>query len=211
MVVRLRSLSVVALSATLVMFACGKSGSSSGSASSAKSSDGAKATGSVTGLTYAPAVTTMERKEGLGALTGMSTNGDLFLFAGSNATIAALKPGSVLLIKGVMAKKVLAVEVDDGDIAVLTEPAAITDVIQDGHLKYDYPVRFAAGGGLNTALADEPADGWLAGDLLVKSAYAAGAPDAAEAPSAALTKTFSLKGWTGRSPAPRRTTGSSCG
>jgi hypothetical protein len=194
--VRLRSLGAVAISATLVMFACGKSGSSSGSGSSAKSSDGAKATGSVTGLTYAPAVTAMERKEGLGALTGMSTNGDLFLFAGSNATIAALKPGSVLLIKGVMAKKVLAAEVYDGDIAVLTEPAAITDVIQDGHVKYDYPVRFVAGSVLNTALADDPADGWLAGDLFVKSAHAAGAPDAAEAPSAALSKTFSLKGWT---------------
>ena len=193
---RVRALGILTISATLAIFACGKSGSDGGAKRAATSSDGARATGSVTGLTYAPAVATLERKEGLGALKGISTNGDLLLFAANNSTIATLKPGSVLLIKGVMAKKVLAVEEDDGDIAVLTEPAAVIDVIQDGHLKYDYPVRFTAGGIVNTALA-EPADSsWFAGDLLVKNAYAATPPDAAEAPSTAISKTFQVKGWT---------------
>lgn len=192
----LRALGVIAISTTLVILACGKSGSPSGS--NAKNSDGAKATGSVTGLKYSPTVVTMERKEGLAALKGMSTNGDLFLFAGNNSTIAALEPGSVLLIKGVMAKKVLAVKEYQGDIGVLTEPASLTDVVQEGHLKYDYPVRFVPGAVVNTALAHESSqNSWFAaGDLLVKRTYAAAPPDPAEVPTAALTKTFEVKGWT---------------
>jgi hypothetical protein len=192
---RLRPIGVGAVCTTLVMFACGKSGSSSSGA--AKSSDGAQATGSVTGLTYAPGVVTVERRDGLGALKEISTNGDLLLFSGKNSTIAALKPGSVLLIKGLLAKKVLAVEEDEGDIAVLTEPAGLTDVVQDGHLTYDYPVRFSSGGIVNTALAPETSEsGWFASDLFVGTAYAATPPDAAEAPTTALTKTFEVKGWT---------------
>ena len=192
---RLRAIGVGAVCATLVMFACGKSGSSSSGA--AKSSDGARAKGSVTGLTYAPGVITLERRDGLGALKEISTNGDLLLFSGKNSTIAALKPGSVLLIKGLLAKKVLAVEENEGDIAVLTEPASVTDVVQDGHLTYDYPVRFSSAGVVNTALAPEtPESGWFASDLFVGTAYAATPPDAAEAPSTALTKTFEVKGWT---------------
>jgi hypothetical protein len=192
---RLRAIGVGAVCTTLVMFACGKSGSSSGGA--AKSSDGARAKGSVTGLTYAPSVVTLERRDGLAALKEISTNGDLLLFSGKNSTIAALKPGSVLLIKGLLAKKVLAVEEDEGDIAVLTEPAGLTDVVQDGHLTYDYPVRFSSGGIVNTALAPEASEGeWFASDLFVGTAYAATPPDAAEAPTTALTKTFEVKGWT---------------
>lgn len=193
--VRLKAISVATLSVTLVMLACGRSGSSGGGA--AKSSDGARATGSITGLKYAPGVVTLERRDGLAALKEISTSGDLLLFSGSNSTIAALKPGSVLLIKGLLAKKVLAVEEDEGDIAVLTEPAGVTDVVQDGHLTYEYPVRFASGGVVNTALAPDAPDGdWLTRDLFVHSAYAAAPPDAADAPTAALTKTFDVKGWT---------------
>jgi hypothetical protein len=193
---RLRAIGIAVVSVTLGMFACGKGGSSGGGA---KSSDGAKATGSVTGLKYAPTVAVMERAEGLAALKEISTNGDLLLFAGHNSTIAALQPGSVLLIKGLLAKKVLAVGEDGGDIGVLTEPAALTDVVQEGHIKYDYPVRFAPGAVVNTALAS-PASGsdndWLASDFFVRTAYAAAPPDASEAPTAALTKTFEVKGWT---------------
>jgi hypothetical protein len=192
---RLRAIGVGAVCATLVMFACGKSGSSSGS--TAKSSDGARAKGSITGLTYAPSVVTVERRDGLAALKEISTNGDLLLFSGKNSTIAALEPGSVLLIKGLLAKKVLAVEEDDGDIAVLTEPAGLTDVVQDGHLTYDYPVRFSSAGIVNTALAPEASESeWFASDLFMSTAYAATPPDAAEAPTTALTKTFEVKGWT---------------
>jgi hypothetical protein len=194
MTLRLRAISAATVSVALVMLACGKRESSG--AGGSKSSGSVRATGSVTGLAYAPGVVTLERRDGLGALKEISTSGDLLLFAGSNSTIASLKPGSVLLIKGLLAKKVLAVEEDDGDIAVLTEPAGVTDVVQDGHLTYDYPVRFASSGVVNTALAPAaPDDDWLAGNLLVRSAYAA-APDEAEAPTAALTKTFDVKGWT---------------
>jgi len=201
MTLRLRAISVAMVSATLVMLACSKSGLPEGKRGSpggkAKSSDGARATGSVTGLAYAPGVVTLERRDGLGALKEISKSGDLLLFSGGNSSIASLKPGSVLLIKGLLAKKVLAVEEDAGDIAVLTEPAAVTDVVQDGHLKYDYPVRFAANGVVNTALAPSaPEEDWLGGDFFVRSAYAAAPPDESEAPTTALTKTFDVKGWT---------------
>ncbi len=189
----MRTLGAIATSATMATFACSKADAPAGSATS---SNGTKATGSVEGLKYAPAVVAMDRKEGLAALKQISTSGALLLFAGHNSTIASLKPGSVLLIKGLMAKKVLAVEEDDGDIGVLTEPAAITDVIQDGHLKYDYPVRFAQGGIINTALAPTKSEGIFASDFLVNTAFAAAPPDAEEAPSTAISKTFDVKAWT---------------
>ena len=205
--VRVRAVAAAVVCATLAMFACSKSGSSNGSGSGgaggtggrsngAKSSDGARATGSVTGLTLAPSVVAVERRDGLAALKGISTNGDLLLFAGGSSAIAGLKPGSVLLIKGVLAKKVLAVEEDDGDIAVLTEPAGITDVIQDGHITYNYPVRFSHAGIVNTALApDSSENDWFGSDLFVHRAYAATPPDANEEPSTGLTKTFEVKDW----------------
>ena len=195
MTVRARGIGLAAVCVLLVMLACGKADTSNGS--SAKSPDGARAKGSVTGLTYAPGVVTVERHDGLAALKEISTNGDLLLFSGSNRTIAALKPGSVLLIKGLLAKKVLAVEESEGDIAVLTEPAGITDVIQDGHLTYNYPVRFSTGGVVNTALAPETEEhSWLASDLFVSTAFAAAPRDDVEPPTSALTKTFDVKGWT---------------
>src|SRR5256885_16804953 len=182
--VRARGIGLAAACVLLVMLACGKADTSNGS--SAKSPDGARAKGSVTGLTYAPGVVTVERHDGLAALKEISTNGDLLLFSGSNRTIAALKPGSVLLIKGLLAKKVLAVEESEGDIAVLTEPAGITDVIQDGHLTYNYPVRFSTGGVVNTALAPETEEhSWLASDLFVSTAFAAAPRDDVEPPTSA--------------------------
>jgi hypothetical protein len=202
---RLRAIGVIAASATMVVFACSKGDSAGGgagggaakSSGAPKSSDGAKAKGSVTGLAYAPNVVQMEGREGLAALKQISKTGELLLFAGNNSTIASLKPGSVLLIKGLMAKKVLAVQEDDGDIGVLTEPAALTDVVQDGHITYDYPVRFAKGAVINTALAPTASDdNGFASNAFVTTAYAAEPPDAAGTPSAALTKTFALKGWT---------------
>ncbi|MDQ2765861.1 MAG: hypothetical protein M3Y30_01780, partial [Gemmatimonadota bacterium] len=204
---RLRAIGVSAACVMLVMFACSKgdsarggagdSGSGAKSSGAATSSDGARAKGSVTGLTYAPNVVQMEGREGLAALKQISKTGELLLFAGNNSTIASLKPGSVLLIKGLMAKKVLAVQEEDGDIGVLTEPAALTDVVQDGHITYDYPVRFAHGAVINTALAPSAAEGdRFASHLFVNTAYAAEPPDAAGAPSTALTKTFDAKGWT---------------
>ncbi len=198
---RIRPFAVTAVCAALVMLACSKSTSSGGgagakSSSNVKATDGSKATGSVTGLTYAPTVVAMERRDGVAALKEISSNGDLLLFAGGNSSIASLKPGSVLLIKGFMAKKVLAVEESEGDIAVLTEPAAITDVVQDGHITYNYPVRFSSAGVANTALAPVPHDSSAFGDFFVRTAYAAEPPDDAEAPSTAASKTFNVSGWT---------------
>src|SRR5947208_257433 len=95
---RIRVIGAAAVCATLVILACGKSGSSSGGGAGtgardggggavAKSSDGARATGKVTGLTYARGVVALERRDGLAALKGISTNGDLLLFAGGSGAI----------------------------------------------------------------------------------------------------------------------------
>lgn len=188
---RRRAIVVLAMSTMLVTLACGKSGSSSGSSggSNVKSSDGARATGSVTGLKYAPNVTVMEQRDGIAALKSISSDGSLLLFRGNSTVIAALKPGSVIMIKGVLARKVLAVEEDDGDIGVLTEPAGITDVIEEGRLQFNYPVRFAPGVVVNTALAAAPAS-----NPFVRTAYASDAPTGADAPSAKSTQ-FEVKDW----------------
>lgn len=95
-------------------------------------------------VTYRSNVHTMEAQEGKKALIGVSTNGASLLFDSSNATARSLHAGDVLLIKGLMARTVLGAESTPDGVVVLTQHALITDVIQDGEIKIEAPVRFGA-------------------------------------------------------------------
>jgi hypothetical protein len=76
-------------------------------------------------------------------LRSVSKNGNVLVFDPS-PQIEKLEPGSVLLMQGLALRKILAVMPFESKTAVLTAPAALTDAIQEGHIHWDYPVRFSA-------------------------------------------------------------------
>lgn len=93
-------------------------------------------------VTYQPNVRIMEREEGENALIGVSSNDAGLLFDASNATARELKAGDVLVIKGLIARSVLAAKVTPDGVIVLTQQASIPEVIQEGEITLEAPVRF---------------------------------------------------------------------
>lgn len=94
--------------------------------------------------TFQPNVRMMEEEEGRKALIGVSSNDAGLLLDSSNSTARQLKAGDVLVIKGLLARTVLAAEPTPDGIIVLTQQAAISDLIQDGEIGVTAPVRFGS-------------------------------------------------------------------
>jgi hypothetical protein len=84
----------------------------------------------------------IERDEALTRLAGVSHDGSTLLFTAPSPALRALHAGDVLVIRGLLARKVLAVEAEGSSIAFLTTPASIGDVVRDGQIRLDTPVRF---------------------------------------------------------------------
>jgi len=77
------------------------------------------------------------------ALRSVSTNGNTFVFD-STPDIARLQAGNVLLVRGAAMLKVLAVMPFEGKIALITTPAALTDVVRDAHIHFEHDVHFTS-------------------------------------------------------------------
>jgi hypothetical protein len=135
-------------------------------------------------VTYRSNVRIMEAEESKKALIGVSTNGASLLFDSSNATARSLHAGDVLLIKELMARTVLGAESTPEGVVVLTQHALITDVIQDGEIKIQAPVRFGA---LRVGNDQEipPLPAWL--NLFATPAYA-------QSPTGEMAKSAEAKG-----------------
>jgi hypothetical protein len=73
------------------------------------------------------------------ALRSATADGHVWVFD-SIPEIQKLQPGSVLLVKGVGMKKVLAVMPFEGKVALLVTDAAITDAIKNGHIHVEREV-----------------------------------------------------------------------
>lgn len=73
---------------------------------------------------------------------GVSPDGQIFVFDNSDEQIRKLEVGSVMLLQGLALKKVVGVETDGDMTLIATQPAALTDAIQDGHIAWDLPVQF---------------------------------------------------------------------
>jgi hypothetical protein len=94
-------------------------------------------------VTFRPEVRLMEEKEGQNALIGVSTDGAALLFDGANGMAKSLKPGDVLVIKGLIARDVLAAQTLPEGIIVLTQQAELAQVIGQGRIHLQAPVRFS--------------------------------------------------------------------
>jgi hypothetical protein len=95
-------------------------------------------------VSYQPTVKVIERDAGLAAIVGASHDGWTLLLDGSKL---APKVGDILIIKGLMARKVLAVEQEpDNKIAVLTQSPTLGEALQQGKIDLDAKVRFSQRG-----------------------------------------------------------------
>jgi len=93
---------------------------------------------------YQSNVKVMEQSEGEAAIIGQSSNGAALLFNGANTQTRQLRAGDVLLVKGLLARKVLAVETESERTLVLTQQATIPEVIEEGTIDVTAPVRFGS-------------------------------------------------------------------
>jgi hypothetical protein len=95
-------------------------------------------------VTYKPETVVLDPATTKKSFEGVSADGALFVFNTSSPAIRGLHAGSVLLLQGLALKKVVAVENHGESIIIATQPATLTDAIQDGRIQWDAPISFAA-------------------------------------------------------------------
>ena len=95
-------------------------------------------------VTYRPEVKPMQEQAALKALRGVSTNGLALVFDARDSSIAALRPGDVLLVKNRMARKVLAVDQQGNEKIILTRVATLPEVATKAKISFHQPVHFGS-------------------------------------------------------------------
>lgn len=93
-------------------------------------------------ITYQPNVLILEQEEGKAALKAVSSDGSTLIFESKNPRILSLKVGDILLVKGMLAKKIFAVDVKGSQVAVLTGAAALGEAIRQANIQFDSPIHF---------------------------------------------------------------------
>ena len=100
-------------------------------------------------VTYKPGVVVVDQATVGAALRDMSDDGATFTFDASAAGLDGLKPGAVVLVWGLALRKITSVDAQGTTLVVQTDPAALTDAIQDGTIKWDQAIDFTTGGSGN--------------------------------------------------------------
>ena len=121
-------------------------------------------------VTFRPNVRVMEAEEGRKALIGLSSNEATLLLDSSNPTARSLRAGDVLLIKGLVARNVLGTELTPDGVVVLTQRPRLGDVIQEGEIRIQAPVRFCAAASAARNSPQSFSAGWTS--LFAEPAYA---------------------------------------
>jgi hypothetical protein len=122
-------------------------------------------------VTYLPSVHVIEQSDGMKALISVSTDGSTLVFDRTLAPIPAMSDGEVILVKGMLARKIVASITNGDEIAVLTAPAGLLDVVSDAKIRVTAPIRF--GESQNIASQESWARGWqVLADVVVPPANA---------------------------------------
>src|SRR5499427_6064447 len=77
-------------------------------------------------------------------LKSVGSDGNIFVFDNSDSRIQNLQERQILFLENIAVQKVLAVVKKDNFIVVGTDYASLPDFIQQGHLKWDAPIRFGS-------------------------------------------------------------------
>jgi hypothetical protein len=98
--------------------------------------------GAVYEVTYTPNTIRIDFPTTAKLLRSVSEDGRVFVFEGSDPKLADLQPGKVIFLEHLGARRVLAVQRQGSQTAVLAEFAALTDFIQDGRIEFSAPINF---------------------------------------------------------------------
>jgi len=93
-------------------------------------------------VTYTPNTIRIDFPTTQKLLRSVSDDARVFVFEGSDSKLADLQPGKVMFLEHLGARRVVAVQRQGAQTAVLTEFAALTDFIQDGRIEFSAPVNF---------------------------------------------------------------------
>jgi hypothetical protein len=131
--------SVLALVLSLALAGCSGPGNGDGRAPTAPRNPGGSGSAEVR---WQPDVHVIEQQPGLDALISVSTDGSVLVFDRTASKLPEMKAGEVLLIKGLMARKILAAETSGQELALLTVPAGLPDLVSDAKIRLRVPIRF---------------------------------------------------------------------
>jgi hypothetical protein len=111
-------------------------------------------------------------------LRSVSPDGRVFVFDGSDPRLQELAKGKVMFLEHLGARRVLDVQKQGSQIALLTEAASLTDFIQDGHIQFTAPINFRqaqaqAAPGVGTSEPLYGLLGWFGSPALVYAAEGA--------------------------------------
>jgi len=93
-------------------------------------------------VSYQANARVIERARGLAILDGMSTDGSTLVMAAGARELRGLRPGDVLVVKELLARRVIGADTLGDQVFVLTEPASLGEVIRNGRISLELPVRF---------------------------------------------------------------------
>ncbi|HSB74254.1 MAG TPA: hypothetical protein VLC12_01315 [Terriglobales bacterium] len=94
-------------------------------------------------------------------LRSVSQDARVFVFDDSDPRVRELDKGKVMFLEHLGARRIVAVQKQGGSIALLTEPASLTDFIQDGRIEFSAPINFRRSRAENE-LPGEGAGAWSA-------------------------------------------------
>lgn len=121
-----------ALMAVILLTGCGVSKAPSGSADIEEIH-----------VTYQPNVHVIGAAEAKELILGISSNGMGILLDGKNPAAATYEAGDSLIVKGWLARKIIAADrTDDGSVMLLVQTAHLSDVVKDGRLQLRKPISF---------------------------------------------------------------------
>jgi hypothetical protein len=98
--------------------------------------------GAVFQATYTPNTVRIDLPTVKKNLRSVSPDGRVFVFDGSDPRLQELAKGKVLFLEHLGARRVLDVQKQGSQIALLTEAASLTDFIQDGRIQFTAPINF---------------------------------------------------------------------
>ena len=99
--------------------------------------------GRAVGISYTPATVVVPTRMVTAKLKSVSADGATYTFSSDSGPLARLKKGSVMLLQSVAVRDVTSVTKRGTELVVVTTPAAITDLVQNGTLKWSTPVNFS--------------------------------------------------------------------
>lgn len=96
--------------------------------------------GAVYDVTYTANTVRIDFPTAQKLLRSVSDDGRVFVFEGADSRLADLQPGKNMFLDHLGVRRVVAVQRQGSQTALLTEPAALTDFIKNGRIEFSAPI-----------------------------------------------------------------------